>query len=453
MTTACAATRLHGRPDLAVRGVSLDSRQVKLGDLFFAVKGERFDGHDYLAEAAARGAAALVCERGRVAQPPAGCALLLVDDVRRALGGFASACRRTYDLPVIAVGGSNGKTTTKDLTAAVLGRNFTTLKSEASFNNDIGVPLTLLNLTGSHQAAVLEAGTNHPGELAPLVKMIAPRFGVITNIGREHLEFFGDVAGVAQEEGMLAELLPPDGTLFLQGDGEWAEPIARRTQAAQIRVGFGDKNDWRATGVRLDKNGLTFRVEAPQTEFNGEYRVNLLGRHQAVNALLAMAVGAELGLDPATVRAGLADCPPPKWRMQFWETNGVRILDDAYNANTDSTLAALETLCALPLQGRRVAVLGDMNELGAHAESAHREVGRRAAELGVGQLFTIGRMAAVTAAAARAAGLARVIEFADVEAACQPVKNFLKAGDVVLFKASRLCRLERLAETLKLEKN
>jgi len=453
VTEACAATRLHGRPDLAVRGVCLDSRQVKPGDLFFAVQGERFDGHDFLPEAAARGAAALVCERGKVAKPPSGCAVLLVDDVRRALGAFAAAGRRMYRLPVIAVAGSNGKTTTKDLIAAVLDRRFDTLKSEASFNNDIGVPLTLLNLTAAHQAAVLEAGTNHPGELAPLVKMINPRLGVLTNIGREHLEFFGDLAGVAREEGMLAELLPPDGVLFLPGDDEWADTIVRRTRASTIRVGFGAQNDWRATSVRLDKNGLTFRVEAPQTEFNGEYRVNLLGRHQAVNALLALAVGAELGLDPAAARAGLADCPPPKMRLQFWEVNGVRVLDDAYNANVDSTLAALETLCALPLQGRRVAVLGDMNELGAHAESAHQEVGRRAAELGVGQLFAIGRMAAVTAAAARAAGLARVIEFADVETACQPVKNFLKAGDVVLFKASRLCRLERLAETLKLGKN
>ena len=163
VTEACAATLLHGRPDLVVRAVCLDSRSVKPGDLFFAVKGERFDGHDYLSEAAARGAAALVCERGRAARPPAGCAVLLVDDVRQALGAFASACRRTYDLPVIAVAGSNGKTTTKDLIAAALGRQFTTLKSEASFNNDIGVPLTLLKLTAAHQAAVLEAGTNHPG--------------------------------------------------------------------------------------------------------------------------------------------------------------------------------------------------------------------------------------------------------------------------------------------------
>lgn len=453
MAEACAANLLRGQPDRLVQGVSIDSRQVQAGDLYFAIKGERFDGHDYLSDVAARGAAGMVIERGRVPQRPPDCALLLVDDVRQALGKLASACRQNHGLPVIAVGGSNGKTTTKDLIAATLGRRFATLKSEASFNNDIGVPLTLLKLTGLYEAAVLEAGTNHPGELAPLMKMIQPKYGVITSIGREHLEFFGDMAGVAKEEGTLAELLPAGGTLFIHGDSEWAGPIARRTSAAIIRVGFGEKNDWRAKSVRLDKNGITFQVEAPLAAFNGEYRLNLLGRHQAVNALLAMAVGAELGLAPAEVRAGLAECPPPKMRLQLWEANGVRVLDDAYNANADSTLAALATLCDLPLQGRRVAVLGDMNELGAHGEAAHREVGRRAAELGVGQLFAIGKMAAITAEAARQAGLTRVIEFTDVEAAVRPVKNFLKPGDVVLFKASRTCQLERITELLKLGKN
>ena len=450
---ACAAKILRGEPGRMVQRVSIDSRRLQTGDLFFAIRGDRFDGHDFLTQAAAGGAAAVVIEQDKVPAPPPDCAVLVVDDTRRALGQLASGCRRDHALPVIAVGGSNGKTTTKELIAAVLGRKFITLKSEASFNNDIGVPLTLLQLTAAHQAAVVEAGTNHPGELARLVNLIQPGYAVITSIGREHLEFFGDVAGVAREEGMLAELLPAGGKLFINGDSEWAEPIGRRTAAAKIRVGLEAHNDWRAKNIRLDKNGLTFRVEAPQAAFNGEYRLNLLGRHQAVNALLAMAVGAELGLSPAEVRAGLVACPPLKMRMQFWEVNGIRVLDDAYNANTDSMLAALQTLCDLPLQGRRVAVLGDMNELGVHSGAAHQEIGRRAAELGVGQLFAVGKMAAVTAAAARAAGLTRVMEFAGAEAAVPAVKGFLKAGDVVLFKASRTCRLETIAETLKLGKN
>ena len=446
---AAGAEIRRGAGETPVKNACTDSRQAKPGDLFFAIKGERFDGHDFLNEVAAKGVAAVVVEQKKApAQLPA-CAVLVVDDARAALGRVAAAYRRDFDLPVVAVGGSNGKTTTKELIASALRRKLAALWSEASFNNDIGVPLTLLRLEKSHRAAVLEAGTNHPGELAPLVKMIRPRYGVLTNIGREHLEFFGDLAGVAQEEGWLAELLPADGKLFVNGDDAGMEPVLRRTRATIVRVGLNDGNDWRAKGIRLDKNGVTFRVEAPKAEFNGEYRINLLGRHQVTNALLAVAVSEELGLGRPAVRDGLAECQAPKMRLQFWEAGGVRVLDDAYNANADSTLAALETLCGLPLQGRRVAVLGDMNELGTHSEAAHAEVGRRAAELGIGQLFAVGKMAPVMARAARAAGLARVMEFADVDAAVKAVKDFLKAGDVVLLKASRASRLERIAASLK----
>ena len=450
---ACAAELRRGSGETAIQHICTDSRSAQAGDLFFAIKGERFDGHDFVDEVAAAGIAAVVMEREKVRSPLPDCPVLVVDGTRAALGRLAAAYRREFDLPVIAVGGSNGKTTVKELVASVLRQRLATLWSEASFNNDIGVPLTLLRLDKSHQAAVVEAGTNHPGELAPLVKMIQPKYGVLTNIGREHLGFFGDVAGVAQEEGWLAELLPADGRLFVSGDNEWTESIARRTRATMVRVGLGEKNDWRAKGIRLDKNGVTFRLDSPKAEFNGEYRVNLLGRHQVVNALFAVAVSEELGLDRPAVRDGLAECQPAKMRMQFWEAGGIRVIDDAYNANTDSMIAALETLCALPLQGRRVAVLGEMAELGAQSESAHAEVGRRAAEMGIGQLFVVGRMAPVTAAAARAAGLSRVMEFADVETAKTAVKHFLKAGDVVLLKASRASRLERIAETLKSEQS
>ena len=449
---ACGAEIFGDAAGVEINSVCTDSRAAKAGDLFFAIKGEKFDGHDFINEIAAKGAAAVVVEKKKLPAKLPACAVLAVDDVRVAFGKFATAYRRQFDLPVIAVGGSNGKTTVKELVASVLRQKFSTLWSEASFNNDIGVPATLLRLKKSHQAAVLEAGTNHPGELAPLVKIIAPKFGVITSIGREHLEFFGDVAGVAQEEGSLAELLPADGKLFLNGDNEWSEKIAARTQAQVVRVGIGEKNDWCAKKIRLDKSGVTFQVVAAKAEFCGEYRINLLGRHQVTNALFAIALGAELGLDRAEIQDGLVACPPPKMRLNFWEVNGVRVLDDSYNANADSTIAALETLCGLPLQGRRVAVLGDMAELGAHSAAAHAEVGRRAAELKLGQLFAIGKMAPVTGKAARDAGLMRVFEFAEVEAALKVVKGFLKPGDVVLLKASRVSRLERIAEMLKAEK-
>ena len=453
VAAACAAEMKSGAPGTRVKNVCTDSRQAKVGELFFAIRGEKFDGHDFLNEVAAKKVGAVVIEQKKNPAQLPDCAVLVVDDARIAFGKLAAAYRKDFSLPVIVVGGSNGKTTTKELLASVLRQKFSTLWSEASFNNDIGVPATLLRLEKSHQAAVLEAGTNHPGELAPLVKMIQPKFGVITSIGREHLEFFGDVAGVAQEEGWLAELLPADGKLFLNGDGEWTEKIVARTKAKIVRIGFGEKNDWHAKKIRLDKSGVTFQVESPKKEFCGEYRVNLLGRYQAANALFAIAVGAELGLEPAQIQRGLAECQPPKMRMQFWEANGVRVLDDAYNANVDSTIAALATLCDLPLQGRRVAVLGDMEELGAHSEASHAEIGKRAAELKIGQLFAVGKMADIVAKAARDGGLTRVIEFENVEAAMKAVKNFLKPGDVVLLKASRASRLERIAETLKSEKS
>ena len=446
---ACAGKQLSGLPETRVRRVCTDSRQVKTGDLFLALRGERFDGHDFLGAVVEKGAVAVVAERRSVPTDCRGCAMIAVEDTRKALGQLASEYRKDFALPVVVVGGSNGKTTTKELVASVLKQERVTLWSEASFNNDIGVPLTLLRLEESHQAAVLEVGTNHPGELQPLVKMTQPNYGVITSVGREHLEFFDDVAGVAREEGWLAELLPAGGKLFVNGDDEWASRAAERARAQVVRVGFAEGCDWRARAARLDTRGVTFQVDGPEVEMSGEYRIQLLGRHQVVNALFAIAVGKELGLGRASVARGLAECRPSKMRMELWEFNGVRLLDDAYNANADSMVVALQTLRDLPCKGRRVAVLGDMAELGAHSESAHEEVGRRVVELGVDQLFAVGKMAPVTARAARGAGLNRVFEFADVETAASAVKSFVKAGDVVLLKASRATRIERIAALLR----
>jgi UDP-N-acetylmuramoyl-tripeptide--D-alanyl-D-alanine ligase len=449
IAAASAGELLSGSPETLVRRVCTDSRQVKSGDLFFALPGGRFDGHQFAAEAVQKGAAAIVGEKGRLPANLGDCAVVLVEDTRKSLGQVGAEYRKEFELPMIVVAGSNGKTTTKELLASVLRQKLATLSSEASFNNDIGVPLTLLRLEKSHQAAVLEAGTNHPGELAPLVRMIRPTHGVITCIGREHLEFFGDVAGVALEEGCLAELLPAQGKLFVPGDDEWTDRITRRTRASVVRLGLSSGNDWRARALRISRQGVTFQVDAPKADFSGEYRIGLLGRHQVVNALFAVALGMELGLNRAQIARGLAECKTPKMRLELWEASGVRVLDDAYNANADSVRAALKTLLDLPCSGRRVAVLGDMAELGRHCEAAHEEIGRCAAELGVGQLFAIGAMASVVARSARDAGLNRVFEFAKVEAAAPVVKSFVRSGDLLLLKASRVMRLERIAELLR----
>jgi UDP-N-acetylmuramoyl-tripeptide--D-alanyl-D-alanine ligase len=449
IAAATGGEMMSGDGHLLIRRVCTDSRLVQAGDLFIALPGDRFDGHDFLGEVLRKGAAALLVRHGRAPVSPNSCGIIAVADTRKALGRLAARYRADFGLPVIAVAGSNGKTTTKDLLASVLKQRFPTLSSEASFNNDIGVPMTLLRLEQTHQAAVLEAGTNHPGELAQLLRIIKPRFGVLTSLGREHLEFFGDLAGVAEEEGWIAESLPPDGKLFIHGDNPWSERVAHRGRTAIVRAGFGADNDWRASGVRMDYQGSTFLVEAPHAEFNGEYRMNLLGRHQVLNALYAIALGAELGLARAEIQRGLAECRPAKMRMQLWEQNGIQVLDDAYNANADSMAAALETFRELPCKGRRIAVLGDMAELGAHTEAAHQEVGRRAAELGVAQLFAVGKMAPALARGARSAGLNRLFEFADVETAAAALKSFVKAGDTLLLKASRASRFERITELLR----
>jgi UDP-N-acetylmuramoyl-tripeptide--D-alanyl-D-alanine ligase len=438
----------HGSPGKMVARVCTDSRLAEPNDLFFALAGARFDAHALLPEAAGRGVGAIVAERAKLPADFDECAVIAVDNTRRALGRLGARYRGDFALPVIAVGGSNGKTTTKELIASVLRQKKRALWSEASFNNEIGVPLTLLRLERSHQAAVLEVGANHPGELAPLLEMTAPSHGVVTNIGREHLEFFGDLAGVAREEGTIAEVLPPGGVLFVNGDDPWSESLARRTCARVVRAGLKEGNDYRASDLSCDESGVVFRVHCRRRQLEGQYRVALLGRHQAANALLALAVGAELELERAQIQRGLAACAAPKMRLQLRDAGGVRVLDDTYNANADSMLAALQTLRDLPCSGRRVAVLGDMAEMGETAGPAHAEVGRGAAALGLDQLFAVGPLAGTIAAAAREGGLRGVVAMPDVDCAARAVRDFVRPGDTVLVKASRFLRLERISDIL-----
>lgn len=432
----------HGDGGTFIHRVSTDSRRVEAEDLFLALKGDRFDGHDYIAQAVQAGAAAVLVDHPVRAQ----CAVIEVKDTRTALGRLAARYRRDYHLPVIGVAGSNGKTTTKNLLASILRRHHATVWSEASFNNDIGVPLTLLRIENFHHSAVLELGTNHPGELAPLVAMAAPDLGIITTIGREHLEFFGDLEGVAREEGVLGELLPAGGKLFLYGDSQWSKPIAARSAAPVCTVGLEPDNDWSAEDLQVLADGVAFKSVGPVA---GEFRLHLLGRHQVTNALLALAVAFELGVPVETARAGLADCRPPQRRLQMCEIGGVRVLDDAYNANADSVKAALEVLAELPCEGRSIAVIGTMAELGESTSAAHEEAGREVATRGIDVLLAVGAEAEATVAAARAAGLADAVALADNAAAGAALRKCAKPGDVVLLKGSRAARLEDVGEYLK----
>lgn len=437
----------HEAGCVRVSGVCTDSRRLRAGNLFLALSGERFDGHDFLKDSGLKKASAVVVSQNRLTDVPQGIPAVSVPNTREALRHIAAAYRNRFSLPVFCVAGSNGKTTTKELLAALLETQFPTLRSQASFNNDIGVPLSLLELDGSHRAAVLEAGTNHPGELAPLVRLIAPRYGVVPQIGREHLEHFGDIDGVIAEESALGEGLPADGVLFLNGDCEAARPLASRTSARVVRTGFDAGNDWQA---RILENGWTstrFEVTAPEPEWCGVFEIAVPGRHMVSNAILALAAAAELRVQPEAARKALSQFSGAKQRLQWSEQRGIRWLDDTYNANADSTLAALQTLSELPCTGRRVAVLGDMAELGEQTTEAHREVGAAAHRLGIDLLVCIGHSAGHTADGA--SGLRQVLTFSDVEQAVLALRPLIQPGDCVLAKASRSSRLERLFEALK----
>jgi UDP-N-acetylmuramoyl-tripeptide--D-alanyl-D-alanine ligase len=431
------------------QGVCTDSRTLRAGQLFVALRGERFDGHEFLGQHAMRSAAAALIAKDRLSALPSGIPAVAVTDTRKALGAMAAAHRARFALPVVCVAGSNGKTTTKELLADLLGTRFRTLRSEASFNNDIGVPLSLLGIGGSHEAAVLEAGTNHPGELAPLVRMISPRYGVVPQIGREHLEHFGGLEGVIEEESALGENLPEDGILFVNGDIEATGAIAARTRARVIRAGFGPGNDWSVRIVEAGWDSTRFEVSAPDPGWRGRFAIGVPGRHMVSNAVLALAAAAQLGVAPDAAREALARFRGAKQRLQWSERRGIRWLDDTYNANADSTLASLQTLRDLPCAGRRVAVLGDMAELGEHTAEAHREVGAAARRLGIDLLVCVGRSATHTALGAR--GMPGLLQFPDVESAIPALRPVLRPGDCVLAKASRSSRLERIFEALKTE--
>jgi UDP-N-acetylmuramoyl-tripeptide--D-alanyl-D-alanine ligase len=449
LALSCGGQLNNCRRDLEFTAVSSDSRKLAPGILFWALGGDRFDGHDFVAAAIEAGAIAAVVAQSRVAELPKNLPLVVVNDTRAALGQFATRYRQDFSPVSIGVAGSNGKTSVKDLIHSVLNEKLDTIASEASFNNDIGVPQTLLRIESKHRAAVLELGTNHPGELAPLIGMVQPRIGVITSIGREHLEFFGDVAGVAREEGTLAEMLPKNGLLVINGDSPEVKSIMQRAKCRVVRVGEGEKNDWRVEPLGSSEEGTKFKLTASDANWSGEWSVALLGRHHAINAALAVVVGKELEVGRAEIQRGLSNCRPAKMRMQIERISGAMILNDAYNANADSMCAALRTLAEFPARGRRIAILGDMAELGESSAAAHREVGALAGELGIDLVIAIGRHSILTSDCARAAGAGNASAFLDFNMAVVAILHLVQPDDVILVKASRSSQLERIVDALR----
>ena len=443
--------------------VVIDSRQTGPGSLFVALPGEHTDGHNYVAHAFSRGAAAALVSRpvdapgvlvdARHVQAtglPAGQPVcILVDDPLRALQRLAAAWRARFTPRVIGITGSVGKTTTKEIVAAVLAQRFVTLKNQGNLNNEIGLPLTVLELDDHHQRVVLEMGMYDVGEITQLCHIAQPHVGVLTNVGPVHLERLGTIERIAQAKAELVLALPASGVAVLNADDPLVAAMAGRTQARVFWYGLSPDADLWADEIEGEGlDGIRFRFH-----FQGEtlhVRVPLLGRHSVHTALRAAAVGLVEGLSWEEIVRGMQQLDVQLRLIATRGLNGATLLDDTYNASPASTMAALNLLADLPVEnGRRIAVLGDMLELGSYEEEGHRKVGVRAADV-VDLLVTVGRRAQLIAEEALAAGLGRdkVLALDDAEAALAELRAIMGPGDVVLVKGSRAVRMDEIATAL-----
>jgi UDP-N-acetylmuramoyl-tripeptide--D-alanyl-D-alanine ligase len=431
---------VHGDAHRTIDAVATDSRTLPDGDvLFIALRGEGADGHDHVPAALAAGASAALVERA----PEVGDAVV-VPDTWRAVRDLAGGVRRTVAPVTVAVTGSVGKTTVKDLTAAAIGGGRRVTAATGSFNNELGVPLTLLGLRADSEVLVAEIGARHVGDIADLAPLVAPDVAIVTAVAGVHLEVFGTIDDVARAKGELVEALGPDGVAVLNGDDPRVAAMAPRA-ARSLLVG-GPTPDLHATDITFDDHARP-RFTAHTPWGDTEVVVPVAGRHQVGNALLALAAAGQVGVDLADAAAGLASATVSRWRAEVTRADGVTVLNDAYNANPTSVVGALDTLAQLTsAEGRAIAVLGVMAEIGADHDAEHARVGAAAAA--VDHLVVVGAEAAALASGARDAGLDAVVEVADADAAADHLAGLLQRGDVVLVKASRVAQLERLAEAI-----
>jgi UDP-N-acetylmuramoyl-tripeptide--D-alanyl-D-alanine ligase len=442
-------------PDRLYAAVSIDSRRIAREDVFVAIVGAVHDGHKFAADVVAQGARGLIINRQQSGALPIRqwqnkeVACFAVADTTTALGDLAAFNRRRTDVAVVAITGSNGKTTTRQMTTGVVAQKYKTLATIGNYNNQIGLPLTLLNLAPDHRWAVVELGTNNPGEIGRLARICSPDIGVITNIGPAHLEGLGSLEGVAQEKGQLLRHLRSGGKAALNADDPRVLQLAHEIKNEVCFFGLSDRARIRAEKIQQNDRGIAFSLVLFDQRVS--ITLNAHGQFMVINALAAAAVGYLLGLTPAQIKAGLEAFSPVPGRMNILRTPaGLQIIDDTYNANPDSMIAALAALKTLSAGHRMILVAGDMLELGARSEALHREIGAAAARSGIRRLYVCGRFAPAVAAGARDAGMPAADTItAPREKISAALQDWLQPGDWILVKGSRGMTMEIIVQELR----
>jgi UDP-N-acetylmuramoyl-tripeptide--D-alanyl-D-alanine ligase len=448
---------LSGPGEHSVSGLVVDSREVRAGCAFVALPGERTDGHDHLIGAIEAGAHALIVTRVldempgvQTAARQRGVAVILVADSVRALADIASYHRAGLRCQVVAITGSTGKTTTKDLLASVLATSFRTVSTAGNRNNEIGLPLTIMSAGPETDVLVVEMGMRGAGQIARLAAIARPSHGLVTNVGTSHIELLGTRDAIAEAKGELVRAIPVEGRVCLNGDDDFSVHIAELSAAPVTLYGLGETCSVRAADVRLDEQSCpSFTLS--MVGIRVPVRLRVRGRHNVYNALAAAAIALALGVDPCRIAGGLEGASITGMRMEtFMTASGVTVINDTYNANPTSMIAAVDTLSALKVPGRRCAVLGDMAELGSLEELAHFELGEHVAGSGIELLVTVGERARRISDGAKAEGMAEdaVFRCATIPEALETLDDIIESEDAVLVKASRVMGLEAIVEGL-----
>lgn len=439
---ATDGTLISGAPNSEINSITTDSRKTAEGVLFIPLKGEKADGHDFIASALGNGAVTLT-ERDEAYVDRT---VIKVKDTRKALGDIARFYKMKYPVKSVAITGSVGKTTTKDLVYSVIAQKFSTHKTPNNFNNDIGVPLTVFGIEKEHEAAVIEMGMNHFGEISYLADIARPDNAIITNIGMSHIENLGSQEGIFRAKMEMTELFTEKNTLFVNGDDKFLKNICD-TPYKVVRFGMADTNDVYAKDiVNNGLMGTEFTVVYPEGEFRCEVRQP--GEHNIYNALAAVCAGLNLGLSETEIAAGLCECVYTASRLEITGHKGMEIINDCYNSSPDSVRAALKVMQDT-LKQRRVAVLGDILEMGEYAKDAHFELGKSVKELGVDLLVTAGENAGYIAEGAKEAGLNAVVSYATTDELKEHIAEIVTSGDCILIKASHGMEFYKIADEIK----